>query len=306
MSQIFGFCGRKRSGKGVLSEIVKDYYDGVIVTAANYLKGICAEILGCSIGELNEKKDNGHTFCYAPDDRWYDIINKWTDIDKKEIKADIGRVEFTNIRQMLQVIGTDCIRKHNPDWHVNCMKRDIQKYVAEGKTVAVDDVRFPNERKLIEEFGGQCFFIVRPITTNVSNHISETSLTWDMFDDDHIIVNCNTLDNFKMYFRAHIINGFKRNFKFPIFLSEMPHFTKLNINFGKEMNRLVKELLIQNRNYEMFDNKGIFRFTPSTKDEFADFIKQLFGITITDNRKIRHSCYKIYNPIIIENLKMFL
>ena len=42
--------------------------------------------------------------------------------------------------------------------------------------------RFPNEVKMINELGGDCWFIVRPKMDNVSNHESETALKWQDFD----------------------------------------------------------------------------------------------------------------------------
>ena len=303
MSQLIGFCGRKRAGKGVLSEIVKEKYDGVIVTAANYLKYICCELLGYTLEELNERKDNGYVFFLHPSYQWYDTIHKWTGIEIKYIKKEIAGIKFNNVRQVLQVIGTDCIRRYNPSWHVECMVKDIKKYLNEGKTVVVDDVRFPNERKAIEDLGGECYYIVRPLTDNVSNHISETSLTWDMFADDHVIINNNTLDNFKKHFDEHLsINGNSEN-AHPIFLNEMPYFQKMNNLFGKEKTKLVEKILAQNKDYDLFKDKGVFRFKPSKSSEFAEFIKELYGIKIVDNKRMKHIYYKIYNPLIIENLK---
>ena len=63
-----------------------------------------------------------------------------------------------------------------------------QKYV-------IDDVRFPNERKMIEELGGTCWFIIRPKLDNVSNHLSETALKWQEFEN--IIVNDKSLEYLK-------------------------------------------------------------------------------------------------------------
>lgn len=303
MSKIYAFCGRKRSGKGVLAEIVKENTNGVIVTIANYLKNICCEILDCPLDELNKIKDDGTTFFLRPTPRWFEIISKHTGIDKQLIRKKIRRIDFTNVRQMLQVIGTDCIREYNSNWHVDCMVKDIQKYLEEGKTIAIDDVRFPNEKEAIEKLGGECFFIIRPLTDNVSNHSSETSLTWDMFDDNHVIINNDTLDNFKKRFTEYVNDN---KTKLPLFLSEMPYFLKLNCLFGKELTPTVKKVMRQNKCYNLFKKYGVFRFKPGSPEEFADFIKEVYGITVTDNKNIKHIFYKVYNPVIVENLKIYI
>ena len=42
----------------------------------------------------------------------------------------------------------------------------------------IDDVRFKNEKKMIEELGGKCWFVLRPTLHNISDHASENSIRW--------------------------------------------------------------------------------------------------------------------------------
>ena len=127
MKKIFAFAGRKRSGKGLLSLGLKEKMDNVVIlTIANYLKELCCNILGIDdISTLNEWKDNGHTFEYTPNDRWFNLISKSTGISIDIIKKEIGDILFTGVRQMLQVIGTDLIRKYCPNWHIDKLTEDI-------------------------------------------------------------------------------------------------------------------------------------------------------------------------------------
>lgn len=305
MSKIYAFCGRKRSGKGVLSNIIKEKYDGIIVTVANYLKYICCDILKCGLDELNQKKDDGTVFSLHPDSRWFDIINHKTGIDIELIKNDISGIEFTTIRQMLQVIGTDCIRKHNPNWHVNCMKEDLKKYISEGKTVAIDDVRFPNEREAIEELGGECFFIVRPMNISVSNHISETALIWDMFDEKHIIINEDSLETFKENFIWHLDNNFSENKIHSFFLSEKFHYVDMNILFGLSQTEIVDEIIKQNKEYEPFIKNGIIRFKAISEEMHKTFLMNIYRKFLSDSMSV-NNYHIIYNPLINENLKIYL
>ena len=92
---------------------------------------------------------------------------------------------FKNTRELMQFIGTDLIREYCSDWHINKVREIIE--TNGDKNFVIDDVRFPNERELIESLGGTLWFVVRPKLDNVSNHISETALKWQEFDN--IIVN---------------------------------------------------------------------------------------------------------------------
>ena len=102
---------------------------------------------------------------------------------------------------MLQFIGTDLIRKYNTDWHVN----RIREMIDTNKDYVIDDVRFPNEKALVEELGGDCWFVVRTTLDNISNHESETSIKWnDCWNK--IIINDSTLSNLLFKWETFIDN----------------------------------------------------------------------------------------------------
>lgn len=152
------------------------------------LKQLCANLLNVSIAALNEAKDKGIDISLYIDDNICDILSKETDISIDKVKETCYGKTLNTVREMLQFIGTDLIRKYNSDWHVNRIKEMIEPEL----DYVIDDVRFPNEKKLIEDLGGDCWFVTRTTLDNVSNHISETSITindcWN-----RIIINDNTL-----------------------------------------------------------------------------------------------------------------
>ena len=115
--RLIGFAGRKRSGKTSLSKIMERHYNAVTITAANYLKQLCAELLSITLDELNVRKDDGTTFSKRSNEEWSKVISNATGISVNDINETIGGVEFTTVRQLLQVIGTDLIRKYKPNWH---------------------------------------------------------------------------------------------------------------------------------------------------------------------------------------------
>lgn len=303
--KIYAFAGRKRSGKGVLSNVIREESkNSVIITIANYLKYLCCDILGIDYATLNQRKDNGYTFNITPNDKWYNIINKKTSINIDIIKKEIGNITFNNIRQMLQVIGTDLIRKYVPNWHVNCMLKDIESF-NNDTIIIIDDVRFPNEKKAIEDIGGEVFFIIRPNYFDVSNHISEISLKWQDFNDEHIIINDLTLEDFKNYFRISYITDFDKNLDSPLFLSKNQYFKYYNnINYpcNTSNKSLLSDILKQNTTDVRFLHNGIIHYKASNRNKANDFCNEILN---SDCQNWKRD-FIIYNPLINENLKIYL
>ena len=184
---IIGLCGRLQSGKTQLAKVCEQYgYEKLYFALP--LKQLCADILDISIDELNKAKVERTDIGVTIGKDICEIISEETDIPLETVIEICNGVTIRDVRHMLQFIGTDLIRKYNTDWHVNKLRAMIDK----DKDYVFDDVRFPNEKKMIEELGGECWFIVRPILDNVSNHESETSITWnDCWN--RIIINDSTL-----------------------------------------------------------------------------------------------------------------
>ena len=187
MGRIIGIAGRCRSGKTELAKVCMEHGYKKLYFALP-LKKLCADILDVSIEALNQAKDKGIDISLHIDDDICDILSKETDISIEKVKETCYGKTINTVREMLQFIGTDLIRKYNSDWHVNRIKEMIEPEL----DYVIDDVRFPNEKKLIEDLGGDCWFVTRTTLDNVSNHISETSITindcWN-----RIIINDNTL-----------------------------------------------------------------------------------------------------------------
>lgn len=184
---IIGIGGRCRSGKTELAKVCENYgYERLYFALP--LKQLCASLLDISIDALNQAKVEKTDIGLTINNDLCKLISEKTDIPLNTVTEICNGVTIKDIRHMLQFIGTDLIRKYNTDWHVNKIREMINK----DKNYVIDDVRFPNEKNMIEELGGQCWFIVRPTIDNISNHESETSLTWnDCWN--RIIINDSTL-----------------------------------------------------------------------------------------------------------------
>ena len=191
MGRIIGFAGRMRSGKTELSNICeKKGYNKLYFALP--LKMLCSKLLNKSIDELNKLKADKTELGITIDDEYCKVISEETNIPLDDVEKVCKGVVIKDVRHLLQFIGTDLIRKYNTNWHVERIRAMIDK----GKDYVIDDVRFPNELGLINELGGDCWFVVRPLIDNVSNHESEISLRVEDFGNK-IIINDSSLYMFK-------------------------------------------------------------------------------------------------------------
>ena len=201
---IIGFAGRCYSGKSELAKICKKYgYE--IKSFATPLKQLIANLVKIPLSDVNKLKNANMTFVIEDADVMF--LSKETEIPYSIINDKVKDKVFKNTRQLLQFIGTDIIREYNKDWHVNRIKQTLEK----DKKYVFDDVRFTNEREMIRELGGTCWFVVRPRIDNVSNHISETTLKWQDFND--VIINNNSLEFLKFNWDIFMHNGYANSYK---------------------------------------------------------------------------------------------
>lgn len=193
---VIGFAGRCRSGKTELAKICEaNGYQKLYFALP--LKQLCADILDISIDELNRAKNEGIPIQITIGEDVCQILSEETDIPLETTKELCNGKYIETVRDMLQFIGTDYIRRYDKDWHIN----KIREMINENTNYVIDDVRFPNEKKMIEDLGGDCWFVTRTTLENVSNHESETSIKWkDCFNK--VIINNSTLN--EMLFKWEI------------------------------------------------------------------------------------------------------
>lgn len=109
--------------------------------------------------------------------------------DKKEEKiAELG----VSPRQMMQTLGTEwgrsCI---HPDLWVMVAAGAVEEQLKRGRNVVIDDVRFPNEAKMIRRLGGELWLVDRPGVVYEGNHASEGALS--EVEPDSLINNSGSL-----------------------------------------------------------------------------------------------------------------
>lgn len=110
-------------------------------------------------------------------------------------KDDIGR-------SILQRVGTDVIRKQNPDYWVNFIASFLKLFPNEFDYVLIPDTRFPNEIDEMKQYEFDvCSLRINrtdfesDLTDEQKNHISETAL--DNFEFDYTINTISDLDVLK-------------------------------------------------------------------------------------------------------------
>lgn len=310
-NRIIAFAGRKRSGKSMLAKGIREYSSNiVIVTIADNLKFLCCKLLNRTYDELNQMKDDGTIFEAKVDDYWVSTIKRELNISDDIIRKEIGEHIFTNVREVLQIIGTDLIRKYSPDWHIDKTIERINSY-GDDKIIVVDDVRFPNEKRKIEEIGGDVFFVMRPNCWDVSNHPSETALKYTDFNDNRIIINEYSKEQMITYFNAlYFADEYINENEYPILLSANPwyseHVMDITTNdFAFRLNRqnIVKKVIKQNEGRIPFRVNGLISFKSNDLDSLG-----LFRRIIMNDRRGSDGCksYSVYNPLTNEILKMYM
>ena len=285
---IIGFAGRCRSGKTVLSEVCEKYgYQRL--SFALPLKQLCADILDISIDELNRAKNENIPIEITIGKDVCEILSEETNIPIETTTEICDGKYLHTVRDMLQFIGTDYIRKYNSDWHVNRIREMIENNV----NYVIDDVRFPNEKRMIEELGGDCWFVTRTTLDNVSNHESETSITWkDCMNK--VIVNNSTLNELL--------------FKWEIF---MDNYTRSCAIRDEEFNKILENGL--NEDIASLSVLSVLMLSPSLFDYCPKDIEKnsIDSITMNEDKSvfikyIDGSVEMVDHPLIIEDLKIYV
>ena len=285
---VIGLCGRMRSGKTELAKVCEKYgYERLYFALP--LKRLCADLLDTSIEELNKAKAERYEIGVTIGIDMCEIISEETEIPLEVVTNICEGVVIKDIRHMLQFIGTDLIRKYNTDWHVN----RIREMIDINKDYVIDDVRFPTEKALIEELGGDCWFVIRTTLDNISNHESETSITWnDCWNK--IIINDSTLSNLL--------------FKWETFIDNYPQSCTIR---DKEFNRILEdgskdEITPLSIHDMMFLSKAFFDYVPKIIEK-----ENVKNISMNEDNSVfitynDDSMELVDNPLNIEDLKILV
>lgn len=314
--KILTFSGRMRSGKDMLCQAMETAYGAKTFSLATHLKSLCCKILEIELPmlspwdymKLDVWKNNRGLLCeegIALSKQSIETITENTGFCFETISKICDGLKFRNVRELLQLVGTEIIRYIDDSWHIRKTMQDINN-LPEGIIACVDDIRFPNELEAFRKAGADSFFIIRNNAENVSRHPSENSLFPTNFPKYRIIVNNSTPDYLCKTFVSGYSNGFDAVQKTPpLFLSEYPEYNNANIDFGIEFTPIVEETIRQNKERETFIKNGLITFRNNTKFNLKSLLEEM-GITKTYTHKQVGGRFVIDNPIAYENLKKWL
>lgn len=288
MGKIISFAGRCRAGKSELAKICEKYGYQKLYFALP-LKQLCADILDISIDELNRAKNENIPIQITIHEDVCEILSEETNIPLDVTKELCNGKYIETVRDMLQFIGTDYIRKYNKDWHVN----KIKEMIDENTNYVIDDVRFPNEKKMITSLGGDCWFVTRTTLENISNHESETSITWkDCWNK--VIINNSTLQ--EMLFKWEIFVG---DYARSCAIREEEFNKILENGYKNEIDKLsvLSVLMI---------SKSLFEYVPKNIDK-----DKVENIKMNEDKSVfikykDNSIEMIENPLQIEDIKTLI
>lgn len=111
-------------------------------------------------------------------------------------------------RTILQYVGTDTIRRQDPDYWVNFIINFLLMFKNDWDYVLIPDCRFPNEaERMMAYFDTRVLRIYRPdfdngLSAEQQAHPSETAMDDYMFDA--IVSNSGSLDELKHKLIAYI------------------------------------------------------------------------------------------------------
>jgi hypothetical protein len=179
MNHLIGLSGYAQSGKDTAAAVLKE---------VGYERVAFADVLRSAVYALNPPMPNG--------ERVQDVVD--------EMGWDSAKVNFTEIRTLLQKMGTEVGRNLLGEniW-VDTALRNLDPV---GKYV-ITDCRFPNEADAIRSRGGIVLRIARTGVTKANDHPSETSL--DNYDFDGVLFNDGTLEDFRDEIKRKYYDDFK-------------------------------------------------------------------------------------------------
>jgi energy-coupling factor transporter ATP-binding protein EcfA2 len=148
MSYILGFTGKMGSGKTTAANMT----GGLVLSYASPLKEVVLQL--------------------------FDL--EWDQLHTQEGKETVDERWEMSPRRILQIFGTDLVRKHFPDLWTYHMEKRIKGTKQGGvyhQYICVDDVRFENEAALIRNLGGTIIHILgRSKSGEGEDHISEQKI----------------------------------------------------------------------------------------------------------------------------------
>ena len=194
---LIALAGRKGTGKTTLSnELLNRGFKKI--SFADKLKELLAEIYDWTLDELNNQDKK---------EQILDVPAPWNQDTASQLASLVGyegnlcedKRTFATRREAMQLIGTEVLReKVDQDFHI----KEFAKRITNGQNYVNDDLRFPNELKIVNEVRGCPVYLLRPYHFNFSTHSSETALK--RIDFRYVMVNKESLEGLVARFNEFV------------------------------------------------------------------------------------------------------
>lgn len=173
---LIGLMGRKGAGKDTAAEVLLEQ-DFRRVAFADPLKEALLEVDPLIPANLRG----------APPLRLSDLVRCYG--------WDTSKNAYPEVRRLLQTYGVAIRDVVDSEAWVRIAEQKIADAHADGVSVVVTDVRFPNEAHLIRRLTGDLVRIDRPTVAADDEHVSETAL--DAYSPDYTVRNDGTVSDLR-------------------------------------------------------------------------------------------------------------
>lgn len=201
MTRLVALSGRKKSGKTTLSSILE--VNGFNrISIADPMKSLLSKLYRDDI-RLFYTEQGKEVILREP--------YRWGPNEAARLEQLAGlpmqclsreKMTFYRRREAMQYVGTEVLRKYDPNFHVNRFVESF-KAMPENKRVYIDDIRFREELNAVISIGAISLYIVRPYHLDChpsSDHSSETSLLRRDFNPENVIINMWSLQSLRNRF----------------------------------------------------------------------------------------------------------
>lgn len=168
---IIGLIGLAGSGKTTAANFLAKELNGIQHSFASKLKDTCSSVFNIPRENFENRmaKEDLHNDKYI---LMSDIIKIFESygIDANNTRLlPMAGTAYNSNRQLLQIVGTDILRAHDPEIHTKSIK------IVPGQVNIVVDVRFGNEAKFLDEQGAFLLYINgKKLASNITNETHES------------------------------------------------------------------------------------------------------------------------------------
>lgn len=184
--KLIGICGYAQHGKNEVGSILRDEFGFHSFAFADPLRQM-AYMLDPIVGIGNDAYGREYPIWLTDvvDEYGWEEAKSWNPND----------LDVPEIRRILQVLGTECVRGILDDWM--WVKKALETASKHEKS-CITDLRFPNEVEALRRKGATIWKVHRPNFDNGvgTGHASEKYI--DQIQEDSLILNNGNLEDLKV------------------------------------------------------------------------------------------------------------